>query len=139
MLRTQGVSMSESDLQTLRSLCNDANIPGVSGYACSHLSVPVYLPPALQCNTDEVCTPCTVVDSLYKNFKQTYPNDTPKLCEADDTLQLKRNNLFKNFMNNRLGYSLQAIEYLQFMHQCRLVTMMWILMHRRRRTMNMIL
>jgi YD repeat-containing protein len=118
MLRTQGVSMSESDLQTLRSLCNDANIPGVSGYACSHLSVPVYLPPALQCNRGEVCTPCTVVDSLYKNFKQTYPNDTPKLAEADDTLQLKRNNLFKNFMNNRLGYSLQAIEYLQFMQQC---------------------
>ncbi len=118
MLRTQGVSMSESDLQTLRSLCNDANIPGVGGYACSNLSVPVYLPPALQCNSGEVCTPCTVVDSLYLNYKQTYPNDTPKLAEADDTLQLKRNNLFRNFMNNRLGYSLQAEEYLQFMQQC---------------------
>ncbi|HEY8898342.1 MAG TPA: DUF6443 domain-containing protein [Niastella sp.] len=119
MKETQGVTMSESDLQTLRSLCNDANIPGIGGYACSHLSVPIYLPPALQCNAGEVCTPCTVVDSLYKNFKQTYPNDTPKLAEADDTLQLKRNNLFKNFMNNRLGYSLQAIEYLLFMQQCR--------------------
>jgi RHS repeat-associated protein len=119
MLRTQGVTMSESDLQTLRSLCNDANIPGIGGYACSNLSVPIYLPPALQCNAGEVCTPCTVVDSLYKNFKQTYPRDTPKLAEADDTLQLKRNNLFRNFMNNRLGYSLQAIEYLLFMQQCR--------------------
>ena len=110
--------MTESDLQTLRSLCNDPGIPTDAGVACTFLPGPIYLPPALQCNVGEVCTTCTVVQGLYQNFKQQYPNDTPRIAEAADTMQLKRNNLFRNYMNNRLGYSLQPEEYLQFLKQC---------------------
>ncbi|OQP58027.1 hypothetical protein A4R26_23295 [Niastella populi] len=116
--RTQGVTMTESDLQTLRSLCNDPGIPTDAEVTCTFLPSPIYLPPALQCNVGEVCTTCTVVQELYQNFKQQYPNDTPRIAEAADTMQLKRNNLFRNYMNNRLGYSLQTEEYLQFLKQC---------------------
>jgi RHS repeat-associated protein len=116
---TLGVTMSESDLQTLRNLCDNPDIPGEAGYACSFLNIPIYLKPGLQCNAGEVCSPCTVIDSLYLTYKQQYPNDTPKLAEVDDSLQVKRNNNFRNYMNNRLGYSLQTWEYLQFMKECR--------------------
>lgn len=116
--RTQGVDMSNSDLQTLLNLCNNAGIPGVGGYACAHLPKPIYLAPALQCNSKDVCTNCTVVNDLYQGFKQEYPNDTPRIADTDDTIQIKKNIFFQNYMNNRLGYSKQAWEYLQFLKTC---------------------
>jgi RHS repeat-associated protein len=116
--RTKGTTISDVKLQTLLNLCNDAKIPGETGYICANLSEPIYLPPALQCNSEEVCTGCTVVDSLYLSYKQQYPNDTPRVAEVDDTTQIKRNIFFQNYMNNRLGYSKQAGEYLQFLQEC---------------------
>ncbi|WP_143774436.1 RHS repeat domain-containing protein, partial [Niastella vici] len=116
--RTQGATMTDSDLQALLNLCNNTSTPTDAGVACTFLATPIYLPPALQCNAGEVCTSCTVVQELYNNYKQQYPNDTPRIAESNDTLQNKRNTLFQNFMNNRLGYSLQSWEYLQFMKQC---------------------
>jgi RHS repeat-associated protein len=118
MQRTQGVIMTNAELNTLRDLCNNAQVSTDAGLSCSYLSQPIYLPPALQCNTGEVCTSCTVVNELYQSYKQQYPSDTPAIAEADDALQIKRNALFQHYMNNRLGYSLQAWEYLQFMRQC---------------------
>ncbi|HEY1199800.1 MAG TPA: hypothetical protein VGE79_02415, partial [Niastella sp.] len=116
--RTQGVTMSDSDLLTLLRLCNNAQIPGVDGYACAYLPQPIYLPPALQCNSKDVCTSCTVVKGLYQNFKQEYPNDTPRIADTDDTAQIRKNNFFQNYMNNRLGYSKQTWEYLHFLKEC---------------------
>ncbi|OQP57832.1 hypothetical protein A3860_09410 [Niastella vici] len=116
--RTQGATMTDSDLQALLNLCNNTSTPTDAGVACTFLATPIYLPPALQCNAGEVCTSCTVVASLYQSYKEQYPNDTPRIAEANDTLQNKRNTLFQNYMNNRLGYSLQSWEYLQFMKQC---------------------
>ncbi|WP_207513814.1 EndoU domain-containing protein [Longitalea luteola] len=118
MKRTQGVTMTDSDLEILRNVCNTLSTPTEAGIACTFLKTPIYLPPALQCNTGESCSSCTVVQGLYQSFKQEYPNDTPRIAEADDTLQIKRNTLFQNYMNNRLGYSLQSWEYLQFLKQC---------------------
>jgi RHS repeat-associated protein len=116
--RTQGVTMSDSDLRTLRELCNNTQHIGPDGEVCVYLSEPIYLPPALQCNSGESCTSCTVVSNLYQSYQQEYPLDTPRIADVDDTVQTKRNNLFRNYMNNRLGYSLQAWEYLQFMKEC---------------------
>jgi RHS repeat-associated protein len=116
--RTQGVTMSDSDLQILLSACNNTVIPGEAGNACTYLKDPIYLPPALQCHSDSVCTNCTVVNSLYQSFKEQYPNDTPRIADTDDTIQVKRNIFFQNYMNNRLGFSKQAWEYLLFMQEC---------------------
>jgi RHS repeat-associated protein len=116
--RTQGVTMSNSNLQILLSLCNNTVVPGEAGNACTYLKDPILLPPALQCNSKEVCTSCTVVNSLYQSFKQQYPNDTPRLADTDDTIQVKRNVIFQNYMNNHLGYAKQTWEYLQFIKEC---------------------
>src|SRR5580658_4314397 len=35
-----------------------------------------------------------------------------------DTAQVQKNMLFQNFMNNRLGFNLQAWQYVQFMDTC---------------------
>jgi RHS repeat-associated protein len=117
--KTQGVTdMSDSDLQILLSACNNTAIPGEAGNACTFLKEPILLSPALQCNSKDVCTSCTVVDSLYQSFKEQYPNDTPRIADTDDTIQIKRNIFFQNYMNNRLGFSKQAWEYLRFMREC---------------------
>lgn len=118
MKRTKGVTRKDSDLQILLNLCNNAGIPGEGGYACANLKDPIFLPPALQCNSKEVCTSCTVVNALYQSFKQQYPNDLPRIADTDDTVQVKRNNVFQNYMNNHLGYAKQTWEYLQFLKTC---------------------
>jgi RHS repeat-associated protein len=118
MQRTQGVTMSDADLLQLRQLCKKGMVSTDAGLDCQYLTRPILLPPAFQCNSGESCTSCTVVNELYKSYKETFPNDTPRIGDADDTIQLKRNTLFKNYMNNQLGYSLEAWQYLQFISQC---------------------
>jgi hypothetical protein len=117
--RTRDVDMTDNNLQILLSLCNNTEVPGVGGYDCAHLSEPIYLRPGLQCNSEDVCTSCIVVNDLYQSFKQQYPNDTPRLAETDDTAQVKRNIFFQNYMNNRLGFAKQTWEYLQFLQECK--------------------
>jgi RHS repeat-associated protein len=114
----EGMTLSDSDLQILLNACNNTAVPGEGGNACTYLKTPISLPPALQCNSADVCTNCIVVKSLYQDFKGQYPNDTPRVANTDDTIQIKRNVFFQNYMNNRLGFSKQAWEYLQFLQEC---------------------
>lgn len=116
--RTKDVTMSDADLGVLRSLCNNLQISTEAGLPCTYLSKPIYLPSAMQCNSGESCASCTIVNGLYQDYLQQYPADTPRLAEAEDTMQVKRNTLFRNYMNIRLGYSLEAAEYLLFLKQC---------------------
>jgi RHS repeat-associated protein len=116
--RTQDTTLSNENLQLLLNACNNTVIPGESGNACTFLKTPILLPPALQCNSADVCTNCIVVNDLYHSFKQQYPNDTPRVADTDDTIQVKKNIFFQNYMNNRLGFSKQTWEYLQFLRQC---------------------
>jgi RHS repeat-associated protein len=116
--RTRGVNMSDSDLQILLNACNNTTVPGDAGNACTYLKDPILLDPGLQCNSGEVCTNCSVVNSLYQSYKEQYPNDTPRITELDDTIQVKKNIFFQSYMNNRLGFAKQAWEYLRFMQEC---------------------
>ncbi|WP_133995032.1 hypothetical protein, partial [Dinghuibacter silviterrae] len=113
MLRTQSVTMSDADLNQLRSMCNYT-----TGTTCVNLPKPIYLPPSMQCGSGEVCAKCYEVGNLYNSFLSAYPGDTPRLIENVDTPQQQINTLFQNYMNNRLGFNKQAWEYLAFMDTC---------------------
>jgi RHS repeat-associated protein len=118
MQRTQGVTMTDNDLSTLLNLCHNKPISGPAGFSCVYLKQPIFLPPAMQCNSGSSCASCTMVNNLYQGYLQQYPSDTPRIAEADDTIQVQKNTLFRNYMNNRLGYSYEAADYLQFIKQC---------------------
>jgi RHS repeat-associated protein len=116
--RTQDVTISDAALNQLRNLCSNTTGSGTGTDACVFLPQPILLPPSMQCNAGTVCISCTIVDSLYNNYLEQYPLDTPAIADYEDTLQLKRNKLFEHFMNNQLGFSMQAYEYLQFRDSC---------------------
>lgn len=82
LLRTRNTQMSESDLTQLRNSCNGL-------VTCNYLSKPIYLPPALQCNTGSICVSCFEVDSLYNSFMISYPGNTPTQAVTDTVQQLK--------------------------------------------------
>jgi RHS repeat-associated protein len=113
--RTQQIDMTNEDLTQLRLLCGQ---PISSPAGCKNLATPIYLPPAMQCNSGPTCASCTLVSTTYTGYLQQYPADTPRFADGTDTLQAQKNQLFQNYMNNRLGFNKQAWEYLQFMDTC---------------------
>lgn len=113
LYRTQQITMSDADLTTLLNACN-----APSGSTCNFLSKPIFLPPSMQCNSGEVCSSCTEINTLYQAYLVAYPNYVPALRDTVDTAQAEINLLFQNYMNNRLGYNKQAWEYLAFMDSC---------------------
>jgi len=115
LLRTQGISMSQGSLDTLRNLCN-----GVIN--CRYIPSPINLPPALQCGVQNVCASCTQVATLYGQFKAKFPSVIPAYDDTDST-QRKYNQLFENYMNTGLGFSKRAWEYLKFMDTCGGITL----------------
>ena len=114
LLRTHQIVMADSDLTTLRTMCSNTT----NSATCNYLSKPIFLPPAMQCYSGNTCSSCQTIDSLYTLYKQTYPTDTPSIVSNTDTAQVQKNIMFQNFMNNRLGYNLQAWQYIQFMDTC---------------------
>lgn len=114
LLRTQQISMTAADLTTLRNMCDTA----AGSLSCKNLSTPIYLPPAMQCYSGAGCARCQTIDSLYTLYKSQYPSDTPSITSDADTLQVQKNILFQNYMNNRLGFNLQTSDYLQFIDTC---------------------
>lgn len=110
LLRTRQINMLDADLTFLVNACNTTS-------TCTYFTKAITLPPALQCNTGEICVPCKVVNSAFEKFTARFPAITPTIKE-EDSLQRKRNTLFANFMNNELGFSKQAWEYLQFLADC---------------------
>ncbi len=112
LLRTQQIKMTDADLTQLRELCN------YQTGTCTNLSKPIYLPASMQCSVGPVCATCFMINSNYQAYVTTYPADTPSIATAVDSLQAAKNTFFQNYMNNRLGYSLQAWEYLDFIASC---------------------
>jgi RHS repeat-associated protein len=113
--RTANTTMSDNDLNTLRSMCNSP------ASECKNLATPISLPPALQCGVNEVCATCSQVGILYQSYMQEFGSgNVPKYLAGDstDTVQLKINQLFANYMNNHLGFAFQYYDYLAFMAQC---------------------
>ena len=115
LLRTQQISMTSSDLATLRSMCASPAL----GQTCKNLSKPIYLPPAMQCYSGPGCSTCQAITSLYNNYLAQYPGMLPSDSSDADTTQAQKNLLFQRFMNNRLGYNMQSWQYLQFMDTCK--------------------
>ena len=113
--RTQQITMSDADLNQLLAMCGN---PQSGPASCTWLSQPIFLPPAMQCNSGTTCASCTLISSMYQSYLAAYPADTPAIGTPDDTVQAQMNTLFQNYMNNRLGYSKQAAEYLDFMNTC---------------------
>ncbi|KAA2243183.1 hypothetical protein F0L74_11755 [Chitinophaga agrisoli] len=110
LFRTRRITMSDDELNQLMTACNGNS-------TCGYFPQPITIPPALQCYTGDICVTCQTVDSLYNLFSTTYPGNLPAIEETDET-QAKKNTLFANFMNNRLGFNKQAWEYLDFRKQC---------------------
>ncbi|WP_394337226.1 RHS repeat domain-containing protein [Chitinophaga ginsengisoli] len=108
--RTRQINMTDADLTQLLNACNTTN-------NCTYFQKVINIPPALQCNSGEVCVSCKVVEDLYQSYISAYPDFTPLKTELD-TFQQKRNRVFANYMNNRLGFNKQAWEYLQFRDSC---------------------
>ncbi|HWB93838.1 MAG TPA: RHS repeat-associated core domain-containing protein [Puia sp.] len=115
LLRTQHVTMSGSDLNTLLGMCDNTT----NTLSCNNNENPIYLPPVMQCHAGQTCSSCQTIDSLYTAFQVAYPGILPTDSSDADTAQSIKNQLFQNYMNNRLGYSLQFWEYLQFMDTCK--------------------
>ena len=114
LLRTQHVTMASADLSTLLSMCSNTT----NSLSCNNNEAPIYLPPVMQCHAGQTCSSCQTVDSLYAAFKVAYPGILPSDSSDVDTAQSIKNQLFQNYMNNRLGYNLQFWEYMQFMDTC---------------------
>lgn len=112
--RTRGVHISQSDLNVLIDACG---IPAGSG--CNWLPKPISIPVVMQCTVAPACVNCTEVNNWYNTFKSIYPGIIPVLS-VNDSLQLKKNTLFAAYMNNHLGFSKDAWEYIAFMDSCKL-------------------
>ncbi len=110
LLRTQHVVIADSNLNTLLTQCSNTT----NSLSCNNNEQPIYLPPVMQCHAGQTCSSCQTIDSLYAAFKSTYPGILPSDSSDVDTAQSIKNQLFQNYMNNRLGYSLQFWEYLAF-------------------------
>ncbi|HEX5154745.1 MAG TPA: LamG-like jellyroll fold domain-containing protein [Parafilimonas sp.] len=110
--RTENTDISDDDLETLQNSCS------ASDPSCKYLEHPVLVPPVFQSNQNP-CTDCNAFGSLLNEYLGKYGDSAyPKVTDQTDTLQQKRNLLFTNFMNNRLGYNLNDADYLEFMDQC---------------------
>jgi len=107
---TQGTTLTNAVLDSLRSLCNGA-------ISCNYLSSPISLPPALQCGASSVCINCDQFNQLYNNFQTRFPGITPTMEETDTVAQL-RNLIFANYMNQNLGFAKTAQDYLLFKETC---------------------
>ncbi|MFX1705334.1 hypothetical protein PV783_15325 [Chitinophaga sp. CC14] len=109
--RTRGVKITQADLNALIDACTNATA------GCNYLQKPINIPALLDCNAAPACVPCRVTDSLLAAYKLAYPTALPALSE-NDSVQDARNSLFASYMNNRLGYSYLAHDYLKFIDSC---------------------
>ncbi|PSL34430.1 hypothetical protein, partial [Chitinophaga ginsengisoli] len=106
--RKRGINISQSDLDMLESACS-----APANSSCSWLPAQINIPAMLQCNVAPACATCEDVNRLYTSFVTTY-GIQPQII-LDDTLQDKKNEFFASYMNNHLGFSKEAWEYLAFL------------------------
>ncbi|TCJ18412.1 RHS repeat protein, partial [Flaviaesturariibacter flavus] len=116
MLRKTGTNIRAAVLDSLLSLCSGT-------ITCAYLPSPLILPPALQCNVSEVCTDCLSFKDHLDQYRREFPGNMPAaLTDVLDSVQIRKNKLFANFMNGRLGFTKTVADYLAFLDTCRLNT-----------------
>lgn len=111
LFRTRKLKIPQSNLDQLLDACS------TPAGTCTWLPKPLSIPAFMQCNVTTSCATCEEVSTLYNAFLSTYPGVVPIVGDVDSTQQLK-NELFANYMNNRLGFTKQAWEYLSYMSEC---------------------
>lgn len=111
LFRTRKLKISQSTLDQLLDACS------APANSCTWLPKPLAIPAFMQCNVTSSCASCEEVKTLYNSFLSTYPGVVPVTGDVDSTQQLK-NELFANYMNNRLGFTKQAWEYISYMSEC---------------------
>ncbi|MBP6024925.1 hypothetical protein [Ferruginibacter sp.] len=112
LLRTTGTVMTNADLLKLRNMCSGAD-------TCKFLESPITLPPALQCGITNVCVDCIKMQQVLDTFKIAFAGQYPAY-NSDDSTQERINRNFTNFANYKLGFTKQAVDYLQFMDTCKI-------------------
>ena len=112
LYRTTGTVMTNADLLKLRNMCNGID-------TCKFLENPITLPPALQCGITDVCVDCIKMQQVLDTFKIAFPGQYPSY-NSDDSAQERINRNFANFANHKLGFTKQAVDYLQFMDTCKM-------------------
>ncbi len=110
LYRTSGTVIKDITLSKLRNLCNGVD-------TCKFMVSPIYLPPVLQCGIKDICVTCVQVQNTFDSFKVVYPGVLPAFDESD-SLQALKNRAFANYMNNHIGFSKTAADYLTFMSNC---------------------
>ncbi len=114
--RTENTDISDNDLTTLLNTCSTSGTG-----SCTYLDHQISLPPIFQKSTGTACIGCTQMNDLYSQYKIAYPDTIafkPAITNQSDTTQQRANTVFAAFMNNKLGFSYSAVDYLDFMNQC---------------------
>ncbi|MGX5816614.1 RHS repeat domain-containing protein [Chitinophaga lutea] len=110
--RTRNLKVPQSDLDILHNACSGTS-------ACQFLPSGVKIPGLIQCGSSApACITCGEYNTAYTAFTSLYPAIVPAIPPGDDSVQLRKNELFASYMNNRLGFSKQAWEYLAFRDSC---------------------
>jgi RHS repeat-associated protein len=105
-------NIADSALTALMSLCDES-----AGPSCNYLKTPILLPAIFQCYSGSICVDCKIIDSVYALYKNKYPLALPVKSPVDSA-QFSNNELFTAYLNNSLGFTKTAAEYLDFLDSC---------------------
>lgn len=117
MLKKHNTLIADSTLSQLQSLCGGGASTLLLQNDCAYLKKPISLPAIFQCNTGTICIDCEEMTVLYDSFKVKFPGVLPVMQPAD-SIQIRKNRLFENFFNKRLGFGKTSADYISFMNSC---------------------
>ncbi|MBO9635088.1 MAG: hypothetical protein J7578_18405, partial [Chitinophagaceae bacterium] len=105
-------SVSDSAADYLVSLCNNSS-------TCTFLDGMISIPPAFQCGGGDICIDCDKFKTYDSTFRALYPEAVPSAdLNIADSINIKWNILYENYMNYRTGFVKTTKEYLLFGQQC---------------------
>jgi RHS repeat-associated core domain len=115
MRKVYNTIISDSALNLLLGFCE---VPGAPEVNCSYVSSPIFMPPAFQCYSGDVCINCEQFAAADSAFRAQFPGMVISDSAVTDSAQLSRNKLYEDFMNYRFGFANRLDEYLAFARKC---------------------
>ncbi|WP_139169978.1 RHS repeat protein [Chitinophaga terrae (ex Kim and Jung 2007)] len=118
LFRTSKVKISQIDLENMIAACHPTSS------SCVFLEKVLSIPPVFQCYTPAPCTNCKVINQLITSYQQNFGDAALPVLPGKpnapvlDSVQQVKADMFAAYMNNRLGYALSYIEYLNFKDSC---------------------
>lgn len=113
--KVYNTTITDAALNQLLSLCKVNGAPPAS---CSYLESPLFLPPAFQCYTGDICISCEQFKTAEQAFRSKFPGISPVAGMVTDSIQIRNNRLYEQFMNYRFGFAKTIDEYLAFAKGC---------------------